>query len=74
MNMFKLMKPWQLLKNEKVHKVVRWLLGIHGIIHIFEMILNLYEGAVFSAMLTSFSGSIMILGALIDVSHHNEEQ
>ena len=72
--MFESMKQWRPLKNEKLHKIVRWLLGIHGIIHIFEMLLNLYEGAVFSAALTAFSGSIMILGALIDISHHKEKK
>jgi hypothetical protein len=49
-------------------------LGLHGIIHIFEMFLNLYEGAVLSALLTAFSGSVMILGALIDMSHHQGEK
>ena len=72
--MFKLMKQWKPLKSEKLHKVVRWLLGVHGIIHIAEMFVNLYEGAVLSALLTAFSGSIMILGALIDLSHHKEKE
>ena len=72
--MFKLMKQWKLLNNEKLHRIVRYLLGIHGIIHIFEMLLNLYEGAVLSALLTAFSGSVMILGALIDLSHHQGEK
>ena len=71
--MFKSMKLWKLLKNEKVHKIIRWLLGAHGVIHILEMCMNLYEGAVLSALLTAFSGSIMILGALIDMSHHGEK-
>ena len=74
MNMLKSMKQWQLLKNETLHKVVRWLLGVHGLIHILEMFANLYEGAIISAMLTAFSGCIMILGALIDISHHKEGQ
>ena len=72
--MFKLMKHWKPLKNEKIHKIVRWLLGIHGIIHILEMFVNLYEGAMISAALTAFSGCIMIAGALIDISHHKEEK
>ena len=67
------MKQWQLLKNETLHKVVRWLLGVHGVFHFVEMCVNLYEGAVLSALLTAFTGVIMILGALIDVSHHGEE-
>ena len=72
--MSKLMRRWKLLKNEKLHRLIRWLLGIHGTIHIFEMILNLYEGAMLSALLTAFSGSIMILGALMDLSHHGGEE
>jgi hypothetical protein len=70
--MFKSMKQWQLLKNEKLHTVVRWLLGIHGVIHFAEMCVNLYEGAMLSACLTALSGSIMIAGALLDLSHHGE--
>ena len=66
------MKQWQLLKNEKLHTVVRWLLGIHGVIHFTEMCVNLYEGAILSACLTAFTGVIMMLGALIDISHHGE--
>ena len=68
--MLKSTKQWQLLKNEKLHLVVRWLLGIHGVFHFAEMCINLYEGAMLSALLTAFTGIIMILGALIDVSHH----
>ena len=67
------MKQWKLLKNEKFHRVVRWLLGLHGIFHIAEMFLNIHEGAILSALLTAFSGSIMLLGALIDISHHQGE-
>jgi len=71
--MFKSMKQWQLLKNETLHVVVRWLLGVHGLFHFFEMCVNLYEGAMLSALLTAFTGIIMLLGALIDISHHGEE-
>ena len=72
--MFKSMKQWQLLKNEKLHLVVRWLLGLHGVFHFAEMCVNLYEGAMLSALLTAFTGVLMILGALIDVSHHQGEE
>ena len=71
--MFKSMKQWQPLKNEKLHLVVRWLLGAHGVFHLVEMCVNLYEGAVLSALLTAFTGVIMMLGALIDISHHRVE-
>ncbi len=68
------MKQCQLLKNETLHVVVRWLLGIHGVFHFLEMCVNLYEGAVLSALLTAFTGATMILGALIDISHHQGEK
>ena len=71
--MFKSMKQWQLLKNERLHLVVRWLLGLHGMFHFVEMCINLYEGAMLSALLTAFTGIIMILGAVIDLSHHKEK-
>ena len=69
----KLMKQWKLLSSESFHKIIRWLLGIHGAIHILEMCVNLYEQAWISAFLTAFSGSIMIAGALLDLSHHQGE-
>ena len=68
--MLKSMKQWKLLKNEILHAVVRWLLGIHGVIHFIEMFVNLYERAWISACLTAFTGSIMIAGVLLDLSHH----
>ena len=68
--MSKSMKLCQLLKNEKLHLIVRWLLGLHCVFHFAEMCVNLYEGAMLSALLTAFTGFIMLLGALIDVSHH----
>tara|TARA_B100000674_G_C37956480_1_gene969875 strand:- start:448 stop:597 length:150 start_codon:yes stop_codon:yes gene_type:complete len=42
--------------------------------HFLEMCINLYEGAVLSALLTAFTGVTMILGALIDISHHQGEE
>ena len=74
MNTLKLTKLWKLLKSEAAHKVIRWLLGIHGVIHLLEMCVNLYEGAMLSALLTAFSGSIMIAGAIIDMNHHEEKK
>ena len=53
-----------------LHKVVRFLLGLHGSFHVVETVLNLYEGAYLSAVLTLFSSVIMILGAYIDYEHH----
>jgi len=42
--------------------------------HFVEMCVNLYEGAILSSLLTAFTGIVMILGALIDVSHHQGEK
>ena len=53
-----------------LHKTVRWGLGIHGFIHLFETALNIYEGAYYSAILSALSSTLMILGALIDSQHH----
>ena len=72
--MFKSMKQWKLLKNEKLHTVVRWLLGVHGMVHFIEMCVNLYEHAWISASLTAFTGSIMIVAVLLDLSHHQGEK
>ena len=72
--MLKSMKQWKPLKNETLHVIVRWLLGIHGVFHFVEMCVNLYEGAMLSALLTAFTGVVMIFGALIDISHHQGEE
>ena len=53
-----------------LHKVVRSLLSLHGIFHVVETGLNLYEGAYLSAALTLFSSIVMLLGAYIDHEHH----
>ena len=55
-----------------LHKTVRYLLGLHGLFHVIETALNLYEGAYLSAALTLFSSIVMLLGAYIDYSHHKE--
>ena len=56
------------------HKIIRWGLGIHGSIHIFETLLNLYEKAYMSAILSLLAGSLMIAGACIDAHHHKNEE
>ena len=58
------------MTKEFIHKVVRWALGAHGLIHIVETALNLYESAYMSAFFSLFSGSLMVAGALLDSSHH----
>lgn len=62
-----------LLGSPIFHKLVRWGLGIHGTIHIIEFLLNLYEGALLSAIFTLLAGLLMICGALIDANHHSED-
>ena len=55
------------------HTFIRWALGIHGAIHVIETIVNLLEGAYYSAALSLFSGFIMLAGAYIDSTHHNKD-
>ena len=55
------------------HKVVRWGLGIHGVIHLIEFTLNLIEGAWASALFTLIAASLMLAGAFIDYQHHIED-
>ena len=54
------------------HLIVRWGLGIHGVIHIIEFVLNLIEHAWMSAFFTLIAGALMLAGALIDYQHHQE--
>lgn len=53
-----------------LHKIIRWALGIHGGIHVFETALNVYESAYLSAALSMFTALIMFGGAYIDRQHH----
>ena len=63
----------QIISSSFFHSVIRWGLGIHGIIHVVEFILNLWEGALLSALFTLISASIMLGGALIDLQHHKHD-
>ena len=56
-----------------VHKIIRWPLGAHGIIQIIEPALNIYESAYMSAFFSLFSGSLMVAGAMLDSSHHKDD-
>ena len=62
------------MTKEFIHKVIRWALGAHGLIHIIETALNLYESAYMSAFFSLFSGSLMVAGALLDSSHHKGDK
>ena len=52
------------LKTKLSHKIIRWGLGIHGVVHIAEVVANVYEGAWISAGLSPLSGGLMLAGAL----------
>ena len=54
------------------HAFIRWGLGVHGIIHVAETFVNIYERAWISAGLSLFAGFLMLAGACIDLSHHKE--
>ena len=55
------------------HRFIRWALGIHGSIHIVETLLNIYEQAYMSALLSLLAGLLMIAGACIDSGDHKGE-
>ncbi len=55
------------------HSIIRWGLGVHGVIHVAETLVNIYEQAWYSAGLSALAGFLMIAGACIDFSHHKEK-
>ena len=61
------------MTRELFHKIIRWALGFHGAIHIFETLLNIYEGAWMSAWVSLVAGLLMIAGACIDSGHHKHK-
>ena len=60
----------KILKNKIFHKFVRWGLGLHGLIHILETFLNIYEAAYMSAVLSLFGGLLMVAGACLGLEHN----
>jgi len=58
------------MKKTLFHKIVRWGLGIHGLIHLVEFVLNIFEQAWVSAIFTFIAAFLMISGALMDYQHH----
>jgi len=60
--------------TKKIHTVIRWALGFHGVIHIIETALNVYEEAYMSAITSLLAGLLMIAGAYIDSSHHQQHK
>ena len=61
------------MSKDLIHKLIRWALGAHGTIHIIETALNIYETAYVSALFSLFSGSLMVAGAMLDSSHHKDD-
>lgn len=55
------------------HKIIRWALGCHGLIHIAETAANMYEGAWISAVLSTMAGALMLAGATIHMDHSGKE-
>ena len=51
---------------------VRWGLGMHGVIHLIEFVLNLIEAAWISASFTLLGAIVMLSGALIDHKSHSK--
>ena len=45
--------------------LIRWGLGLHGLFHLIEFGLNIWEGAWASGLFTLFSGLLMISGAFV---------
>lgn len=52
--------------------LIRWALGLHGLLHVSETVLNVYERAYYSAVLSLLSSLVMFSGALI-ARHHDRE-
>ena len=63
-----------IFKHNLMHSFIRWGLGIHGSIHLFETAVNVYEGAWISAGLSALSSFLMLGGACIDITHHNKDE
>ncbi len=61
------------LRHNLLHSFIRWGLGIHGSIHLFETAINIYEGAWISASLSALASLLMLGGACIDMTHHQKE-
>ena len=61
------------MHNRLFHAFIRWGLGVHGVIHVAETFVNIYERAWISAGLSLLAGFLMLAGACIDYSHHRED-
>ena len=54
--------------HHKWHTFIKWSLGLHGILHVAEAFLNIYEKAYYSACLSLLSSMLMLSGAFIQSS------
>jgi hypothetical protein len=64
----------RVIRHSLFHLFIRWGLAGHGLLHVVETGFNIYEGAWISAAISAFVGFLMISGACIDLTHHDEEQ
>ena len=64
----------KIVKHRLFHMFIRWGLASHGFIHVVETGFNIYEGAWISAAISAFLAFLMIAGAFIDLSHHDEQE
>lgn len=48
-----------------IQTVVKWLLGLHGMLYVVEFFVYLLEGTYWSASINLFSGLLMITGGLL---------
>lgn len=53
--------------SKKYYIFLKWALGAHGLIHVIETFLNIYEKAYYSACLSLLSSTLMLLSAFVDV-------
>ena len=61
-------------KFKNWHNLVRLGLGLHGVIHVAETFLNIYEGAYYSACLSLLSSIIMLLGAILNLKYSDTKK
>ncbi len=60
----------KVIKHKLFHMFIRWGLAGHGVLHLTETAMNIYEKAWYSAGISAFAGFLMIAGATIDMTHH----
>lgn len=61
---------FNIFKSKTFITGLRWSLRFHGFIHIFELVSAIYEGALITAILVTFAGSIEVLASFIIPHEH----